>query len=604
MEHGTARLVREAREQFLADGALNRRYASVVRPEILTSWRRSRLSGASNSVDSLPHGSEVNVGSALCRAAEPVLSRLAEQLSGLQAGVLIADRNARILRRWAPQTGILPMMDKISSDTGGSGSEEVVGTNGIGSIVEDRKPHLVCGAEHFADILTDFTCVGAPIFNPLSRKFEGVVTLNSDSTEASPLLTSLIASTAQEIESRLLDLSSRRERALLDAFMLAARAGRHVAVVGDDVLLAGPQASPTIRALDHRDIWERIREGVARTPRERTLVVMSDSGVASLTYTPVHLDDRLIGALLEVAPPLRVPSPRSAPSAPAAGVATLKFDRLPGSSPLWQSFLAHVSAQRTLGVPLLITGEPGVGKFEVARAVAGDRPIVTVDCLAAAGEPDWAGERDWARRLGAELPPNAVLVLRHADEVTGAGAAALSVRLDELAEVAGVRVIATVTPDADWSADAIRRRLRDQLGVVSLEVPPLRERPEDVADIVRLLVARHAEPVPLRFSTAALQALSRAPWPGNVRQLENVVRGLSAGSQSREITPELLPDGLGAFAKSRNLTKMEQLEVNAIMEMVAATHGNKVEMAKLLGISRSTLYRKMRHYRVDPDHVG
>jgi transcriptional regulator of acetoin/glycerol metabolism len=62
-----------------------------------------------------------------------------------------------------------------------------------------------------------------------------------------------------------------------------------------------------------------------------------------------------------------------------------------------------------------------------------------------------------------------------------------------------------------------------------------------------------------------------------------------------------LPDGLGTYSTGRSLTKMEQLEMNAILEMVTTTRGNKVEMAKLLGISRSTLYRKMRYYRVDPD---
>jgi transcriptional regulator of acetoin/glycerol metabolism len=602
MDGPTARLVHDARDQFLADGYLERRFAHVVRPEILVSWRRSRLSGASTSVDALPYQAEVNTGSALCRAAEPVLSRLAQQLSGLQAGVLVADRNARILRRWAPETSILPMMDRIQSDSGSSGSEELVGTNGIGSIVEDRRPHLVVGPEHFAEVLVGFSCVGAPIFNPLSRKFEGVVTLNSDATEASPLLTSLIATTAQEIESRLLDQSSRRERALLDAFLMATRAGRAIAVLGDEVLLAGAQVSPVLRSLDHRDIWEQIREGAAsnRSDRPVSLVMPHDSG--SFTYTPIRLDDKLVGALLEVGTPqpatVRSVTPlRVVPQRWAAGEA-----RLPGSSSIWSAVRQRAAEQRDLDVPLLLLGEAGTGKLELAKAMFDDRPHTVIDCLAVA-----ADDVGWPRTIAETVPPAgpSVIILRHVDSLSPAVAAALSVHVETLArERPELHVVATALPATAWVDDGNRRRLHDRLGVVTIDLPPLRDRAEDIPELVRQLNDRYAGLTPLRFTHGALHALTRAPWPGNVRQLENVVRGLAATGHAHEITPDLLPEGLGAFATGRSLTRMEQLEMNAIMEMVTATRGNKVEMAKQLGISRSTLYRKMRHYRVDLETSG
>ena len=610
MDGPTARLVHDAREQFLSDGQLDRKYAHVVRPEILVSWRRSRLSGASTSVDALPYQTEVNTGSALCRAAEPVLSRLAQQLSGLQAGVLVADRNARILRRWAPETSILPMMDRIQSDSGSSGSEELVGTNGIGSIVEDRKPHLVVGPEHFAEMLVGFTCVGAPIFNPLSRKFEGVVTLNSDATEASPLLTSLIATTAQEIESRLLDLSSRRERALLDAFLMATRAGRSIAVVGDEVLLAGSQISPLLRSLDHRDIWEQIRDGATTHRGDRAVALTMPYADRALSYTPIRLDDRLVGALLEIGAPASTSVRPSTPTRAAPQRWADGEQRLPGTSSIWRAVRQRAGEHRAANVPLLLLGEPGTGKLELAKAMFDDRPHVVVDCLAVP-----ADDVGWARSLVEVAPADAraagtddrpaILVLRHVDALSPAVAAALSANLEALArERPTLRFVATALPATAWVDDGNRRRLHDQLGVVVLDLPPLRDRADDIPDLVRQLNERYAGLTPLRFTHGALHALTRAPWPGNVRQLENVIRGLAATGHAHEITPDLLPDGLGAFATGRSLTRMEQLEMNAIMEMVTATHGNKVEMAKQLGISRSTLYRKMRHYRVDLELTG
>src|ERR1700730_16180083 len=128
MDVQSTRQIRRAREQFLSDGKIGPDLARFVRPDILQSWRRSRLSGASMGVDVLPFQAEAHGDSALCQAAEPVLSRLAEQLSGLAAGVLLSDRNARILRRWAPATSILPKMDRIQADSGTSGSQELART--------------------------------------------------------------------------------------------------------------------------------------------------------------------------------------------------------------------------------------------------------------------------------------------------------------------------------------------------------------------------------------------------------------------------------------------------------------------------------------------
>jgi DNA-binding NtrC family response regulator len=156
---------------------------------------------------------------------------------------------------------------------------------------------------------------------------------------------------------------------------------------------------------------------------------------------------------------------------------------------------------------------------------------------------------------------------------------------------------------SEWATDGNHRRLLDQLGVVTIELPPLRDRPEDIADLVKHFNEVHAGLTPLRFSHNAMQALARAPWPGNVRQLENLIRGLLATGHAHEITPDLLPNGLGAYSTGRRLTRMEHLEMNAILEAMTTTQGNKVEMAKLLGISRSTLYRKIRQYRLDPQRA-
>jgi sigma-54 dependent transcriptional regulator, acetoin dehydrogenase operon transcriptional activator AcoR len=591
----------KVREKFLSDGYLEPNLARVVRPEIFASWRRSRMSGARATADALPFETEIAAGGPLCRAAEPVLARLAEQMSGLQCGVLLADRNARIIRRWAPNTAILARMDRVAAMAGSSASEEYVGTNGIGTIVEDRKSHIIVGAEHFADVLSSFTCVGAPIFHPLSRKFEGVVTLNADVNAASPLLTSLMASTAQEIEGRLLELSSRRERALLDAFMVASRSGGVIAVVGDDVLLAGPAASRALRELDQGVMWQEVRDALDGRARRAVISLTSTQGVlTTISCTPVLVDERPIGAIVEV-----LPSKTNHQETPVArALASPRWETaaelLPGRSATWQAVLREACLYRSVTSPVLILGETGTGKLTLARAMAEGEDCVVVDCLAAP-----TSREDWRSRIanGADRSAD-VVILEHLNALSQEAASALSVVLDELAHNnAAPRFIATASLVSEWVEGGVGQRLLGQLGVNQIELPPLRDRREDIPVLLTLFGARHRGITPLRFGSGALQALGRAPWPGNVRQLENVVRTLVAAGRGREVSADDLPDGLAAYSSGRNLTRMEQLELDAIRETIGAAQGNKVEAARLLGISRSTLYRKMRRYRLDPEHT-
>jgi transcriptional regulator of acetoin/glycerol metabolism len=94
-----------------------------------------------------------------------------------------------------------------------------------------------------------------------------------------------------------------------------------------------------------------------------------------------------------------------------------------------------------------------------------------------------------------------------------------------------------------------------------------------------------------------------APRPGNLRQLDTTIRGLVSTTTRFEILPEDLPADLRAHARRRQLSTMEELELSAILDALQRHHGNKFAAANAIGISRSTLYRKLRSYHVDPDRM-
>jgi transcriptional regulator of acetoin/glycerol metabolism len=125
----------------------------------------------------------------------------------------------------------------------------------------------------------------------------------------------------------------------------------------------------------------------------------------------------------------------------------------------------------------------------------------------------------------------------------------------------------------------------------------LRNRPEDLP----ALIARFA--APRRIAPEAVQLLMRLSWPGNVRELRTVVERMTAASARAVVGLADVPPELRQAAPRRQLTRFERAEVHAILEAMADCGGNKREAAKLLGVSRSTLYRKLQAAGIDLENT-
>lgn len=594
------RLVNAARESLLTDGVIPEHLARSVRPQVLQSWKRSLMSGAELASPALTFKGEHHARAALRHAANPVLTRLADQLSGLDAGVLLADHEATIVQRWTSDRHITPMLDRINADTGFCNSEESIGTNGLGSVIEQDGPIQISGPEHLADALSGFTCVGVPVHHPITRRLEGVITLCCQAQSGNPLLTPLMTSTALEVESRLLAQASTRERQLLDEYLVAIGSRRApVAAVGQDIFIAGPKVTDLLEGIDRAVLWEYVRAVALGSDRP-----ISEFGLASTERfritrcTPVERDGRIIGALVEfdVDRPAVHDEPRRIGALPKPTVI------LPGKSPALMQAIAHATRLAAKGVPILIEGESGVGKFALGRAVlesaqvSPDR-ITVVD--AAAGWAEGATQFVTLLRRELELQPEA-LVLRHLEALTPEAAAASSALLEGLDESANPpRIVATLTTTGPHAAGL--RRLVDTVGVGRVTLPPLRDRHEDIAPTAVALLDKHRGAKQLHFSSATLRCLMRAPWPGNLRQMDATIRGLLSTAIGPEIRPEALPLELQGNSRKRDLSAIEELELSAILNALKQHNGNKVAAAQSIGISRSTLYRKLQAYRLDPD---
>ncbi|MDX2378088.1 hypothetical protein M4I32_14950 [Microbacterium sp. LRZ72] len=541
--------------------------------------------------------------SLLLRAADPILANLADDLEMDRASLLVADRHARILRTWTPDAKFSHLMERIGSTAGHSGAEEIVGTNGIGTTAEDRRPQMIVGAEHISDVLTDFACVGAPVYNPITRRLQGVITLTARVEDASPLLPGLISHAAREVGRHLLNLSSARERVLLDAFIVASKSGRAVAVVGADILLENPSATAVLRAVDQITLWAMVSESTSlRHPKSR-FHIANDTALTEVRCTAVVFDDEMIGAIVEIVGHASNEPVPERPSGPASNGWPPLSKALPGTSPAWVSTLEQAESATRAAIPVVVFGANGTGKLTLLTHMLGRAAPRRAPVIVDARDPV-AGSQAWLTRLTEALSGTDPVILRHIDDLASETAQLVADQLTVSDHLLRQGLFcATSRAEGVAQLSPGHEALLGLIAVGRIDMPNLRERRQDLREILRLLERKYTPGRTFTFTQGAYNALSRAPWPGNVRQLDSVMRGVFAAARRNEITVDQLPPTIGSYATRRDLSMLEQLEVDGIINALVRCAGNKVIAAEMLGISRSTLYRKMSTYRLDAERM-
>lgn len=580
----------DAREGFFAGEPC----PAGVRPEILASWQRSHLCGAIPDAHDLPYSPDLDGEMPLRRAAMPVLDSFAGQLDGSSAALLLADERARILERWAGARSLERLMDATESAPGFCLDEAACGTNGLGSVLEERRAVLVTGHEHYAERFLGYSCCGAPVRDMITGRTDGVVTLVCRWDDANGLMMPMVKQAVAAIEERLVEQAGQREQRLLGAFLAAQRGGRRpVVAVSDSALISSPAAYRLLGRDQLTQLWPAVTDVLANG---RSGVVDLPVGQVAVTcdLQPVSEHSALDGVLVHLvdAPGIRSVSPAARPVG--------ALDRLAGSSVAWQRTVADAGRVADSLLPVLVCGPPGAGKLAVVRAMY--QPLVpeqdhrVIDAsLAPIDGPD-----RWLRNVGDALAaPHGVVVIRHVEQLDERLAGAVAGAIDRRSVAPSARLAATATtgtPEAGLQEEP-PATLTSRF-VHRLDVPPLAHRTDDIVEITQALMHRHAGGQGRRFTKAALQVLRCCEWPGNVRQLEGVVLGALDRRPSGDIAVEDLPGHLAVRDGVAVLTAIQSAERRAIVEALRATDGNKQEASLLLGIARSTLYRKLRELQI------
>jgi len=283
-------------------------------------------------------------------------------------------------------------------------------------------------------------------------------------------------------------------------------------------------------------------------------------------------------------------------------------------------------------VSVLIVGETGTGKSLIARTIhesspRRDRPFVVVNCAALTEqllESELFGHEKGSFTGATKTKPGlfevadqGTLFLDEVAEMSAAMQAKLLTVLDtgELRRVGGTRthkvdtrIVAATNKELDEEVreDRFREDLLFRLNVVTLTVPPLRERPEDVEVLVDHYLERFhpSNRPPLELSPAAKRLLQQYPWPGNVREVANTIEGLVLLAPGPTIRAEDLPPAIRseipeAPEADEPPPPMTEIERQHIVRTLRYTEGKKAPAARILGIDVKTLNNKIKSYGIE-----
>ena len=580
-----------ARTSFLVDDKIE---DGAVRDTILASWTRSRewdidIDRVELSCEHYPEPD-----TPLSRAAAPVLADVADDLAGEPVSVILTDAEGVVLERRTGDSNLNQHLDKVWLAPGFSYAEKFVGTNGIGTALEGRGPAQVFGHEHYVEGLADLACAGAPIWHPVSGKLMGVIDLTCWRPDAGRFMSTAVERIARQIESALLDQSGPRELALLHDYLAACRRNRGaVFAISPDLVMTNDRARELIDPADQVTLVAGATEAM-NSGRRLLLVDLPSGAVARVQVRPSWIERGESGGVLQVqlAAPDTVTRSKPAAVAPASALPTAV-----GSGLLWTKCCQAVDRHFQSREWIVLEGEPGTGRRAIARATHQMRtPAAHLRVMDADDySPAWIAE------ISEELETEGgTLVLAHVDRLAETARQTLADALEPHRD--------STDPDRPWvvvTAEPGRMPGDDLLEFFprTVEVPPLRHHVEDVAELVPHLIARLTRGSELTCSPEAMRVLMRNRWPGNVEQLYQVLRKTLSRRRAGVLQPSDLPPETRAITR-RVLTPLEAIECDAIVDALLDNHGNKAEAARHLGMSRATIYRKIRGYGISTPESG
>ena len=615
-----------------------------IRAEIFDSWENSKKLGISpfqNKINEIISQNNLKTrldkNEQLLSFATPKINSLSDILQDSKTMLSITDKHGTILHS-SGEKSVLKNAERINIFTGGTWSETSAGTNAVGMVLKTKQPSRVLFSEHFCEKNHDWYCIASPILDPFTNELVGIINIAGCSNQVHQHTIGLVISEVNNI-SKSIDQHYHEYILQNNLFLNTALEGVEDAVfvvnTGKSIIEKNRVAKShsllkEVQSIKNLPELDRLVDSVLHYGlkiREEKVSHDESKQKFICSIYPVTFQDERLGAVIFLRESSAYPS--SIAHKPSSGRSLhtkstrYSFDDMVGSSTDFIDIVKKARKASLIDATLFLSGETGTGKEVFAQAIhqASNRckhPFVAINCgaiphglfeseLFGYESGAFTGAKTKGNPGKFELAQRGTIFL---DEI-GDMPLDLQVHLLRILEervitrIGGdkpipldVRVIAATHKNL---AEAVkkgefREDLYYRLSVIQMRIPSLRERIYDVPALVNHFIEDMSGQFgkkDIRIHPDTMECLTQYTWPGNIRELKNVIQQALFNSEGNIVFPFDLPPDL--------VERIEENEKETLIEAMIRENGNITKVAKTLCISRSTIYRKIKQYQLKPE---
>jgi transcriptional regulator of acetoin/glycerol metabolism len=622
-----------------------------VRKNILNSWKRCQETGVNpRQLQTKAALTEYELNqllkkSELYQIAKPIIDDLFHKMTGTGYLITLSDQNGRIIYLKG-DAHIVREAEKMNFAPGMDWSENTAGTNAIGTSIVTKNPIQIFSAEHFCQGCHPWTCSSAPITHPFTQEIIGAIDFTGFWDNAQPHTLGLAVSIAQVIETQLAKVYMKINNYLTEFFFRGIKKWKteHVLVLNhaffvvksSEKLTESFKLSSVVKLTENPDFQSLVNEltMMSKFPDRNftsSKLMVRDFNIIDIER--IHFMGAFVGYMIVLKDNKKASSPPSI-LIPQDG----PWNQVIGKSEIFVTALYKCHKASSSNVPILLLGESGTGKEKIAQSIHKsshrcDKPFLAINCGAIQKEligselfgyesGTFTGGAKGGKKGKFEEANGGTLFL---DEI-GEMPLDLQVHLLRVLQEkevtrlgssrpisVNVRIIAATNKNlyALCKKGLFREDLFFRLNVVTVNIPPLRERKEDIpliTDYFLKQLSKKYEKNPLSLAEDTLSYFFEYTWPGNVRELQNALEHAVIFSDSPVIELENLPTYLfenrnncSISNQQMDLSLIEAEEQKMLIRLLKETGWNLSAVAKRMNIARSTLYRKLKKYQLKQD---
>lgn len=631
---------------------------SNIRQVVATSWERCQIyqldpdDSYNCDMNNWELGKKLKDKQQLIKIAQPFMENIYNFVKGSGFQVVLSDEDGYILDVIGDQS-VLECVKMVQLVPGGNWNEQIKGTNAIGTAIVEKSPVQIYAMEHYLRENHFLTCSAAPIFDP-EGQLCGVLDVSGNYQMANPHTLGMVVAAVMAIENQLrlrkatssLYFAYKYSNTIMESMAEGLVSVDSTGVItrinsmGSKILEVKPEecvGRPVESLFKHWvPLIDVAKSGGGYDEKKVKISIHGKEKMVISSATPlINEKGDAIGAVAVIREGKTI---KESPQLLKGNRAKYTFDTIIGTSKALKEAIKLAQKSSYALSPVLLQGESGTGKELFAQAIHNngptkDRPFVALNCAAIPKElieselfgyeeGAFTGAKKGGHPGKFEIADNGTIFLDEIGDMPLETQAKLLRVLQEKAvtRIGGhrersidVRVITATHRDLHRAVEEGKFRLDlfYRINVIEVSIPSLRERSEDVPLLAKHLIEKLSiklkQPI-VNIRPGFLEILKAYHWPGNIRELENVLERAIMLSEQGCLGLDEIPSNIINACKEKSggislqpqgrVLSLKEMEKQAILLALEECGGNITQAAEELGIGRNTLYRKIKEYQI------